>query len=125
MKSRMFVLIVMFAGFLLAGSMTSPVNAQEAKAKKEMVKAKKYYCPHHPNEVSDKPGKCPVCGMAMVEMKDMGKTHDGKTMKMDKDTMKGDMKKMNHEKMMKDSKNMKPGMKEMKKDSTKMKPEKM
>lgn len=125
MKIRMFVLIVMVAGVLLAASTTSPVNAQEVKAKKEMVKAKKYYCPHHPNEVSDKPGKCPVCGMAMVEMKDMGKTHDAKTMKMDKDTMKGDMKKMNHEKMMKDSKNMKPGMKEMKKDSTTMKPEKM
>lgn len=125
MKSRMFVLVLMVAGLLLAGSMTRPAGAQEAKAKKEMVKTKKYYCPHHPNEVSDKPGKCPVCGMDMVEMKDMGKSQDVKTMKMDKDTMKGDMKKMNHEKMMKDSKNMKPGMKKMEKDSAKMKPEKM
>lgn len=125
MKSRMFVFAVLVAAFLLAASTNSTVSAQDAKAKKEMVKARKYYCPHHPNEVSDKPGKCPVCGMAMVEMKDLGKTHDAKTMNMDMNNMKGDMKKMNHDKMMKDSNEMTPKMKKMMKDTTTMKPGKM
>jgi hypothetical protein len=25
-----------------------------------------YSCPMHPKEMSDKPGKCPKCGMAMT-----------------------------------------------------------
>jgi hypothetical protein len=25
-----------------------------------------YTCPHHPDVVSDKPGKCPKCGMDLV-----------------------------------------------------------
>jgi hypothetical protein len=105
--------------------------AQTVKEKTEMVKTKKYYCPHHPDQISDKPGKCAVCGMDLVEMTDMGKDHDMKTMKidkdkmeMDKDKMKGDMKKM-ETKTKKDSKDMKMDMKEMKKDTMKSMEKKM
>jgi hypothetical protein len=69
--------------------------AQDQKAKKEMKAEKKYYCSHHPDHVSDKPGKCD-CGMELVEMKDMDKMPDQKTMKMDK--MNGDMKKTDKDK---------------------------
>ena len=31
------------------------------------AKAAQYSCPMHPNEVSDQPGKCPKCGMALVK----------------------------------------------------------
>ena len=31
------------------------------------AKAAQYSCPMHPNEVSDHPGKCPKCGMALVK----------------------------------------------------------
>lgn len=138
MKSKILVSVMMVAGLFLATISSNNLMAQTVKEKTEMVKAKKYYCPHHPDQVSDKPGKCAVCGMDMVEMKDMGKDHDMKNMKMDKDNMKmdkdkmemdkdkmkGDVKKM-ETKMKKDSKDMKMDMKEMKKDTAKMMEKKM
>jgi hypothetical protein len=37
---------------------------------KMKVEAKKTYtCTMHPEVISDKPGKCPKCGMTMVEKK--------------------------------------------------------
>jgi len=40
-----------------------------------------YTCPMHPDQVSDKPGKCPICGMNLVhgeeEMGDEHKVHSG------------------------------------------------
>ena len=36
----------------------------------DLVKAKTYTCSMHPEVVSDKPGKCPKCDMELVELKD-------------------------------------------------------
>jgi hypothetical protein len=91
-------------GFVFT-SFINQVNAQETTTKKnatEQQVAKKYTCPMHPEVVTDKPGKCPKCGMALVEKtstkKDgMSKMHDMH-----------DMHKMNDSTM-------------MKKDSTKIK----
>ncbi len=41
---------------LSAGSSTAGLQAKEI-----------YYCPMHPDQVSDKPGKCPKCGMDLVK----------------------------------------------------------
>ena len=103
---------MMVAGLLLATSMFNNSNAQTAKAKTETVKAKKYYCPHHPEKISDKPGKCSVCGMDLVEMT------DSKTMKMDHNKMMkpSDSKKKDTNQMKKDDEKMKMDMKEMKMD---------
>jgi transcription initiation factor IIE alpha subunit len=37
-------------------------------AHQKMVK-EKYTCPMHPEVISDKPGKCPKCGMTLVKVK--------------------------------------------------------
>jgi hypothetical protein len=52
-------------------------------AHKKMVK-ERYTCSMHPEVISDKPGKCPKCGMTLVKVKSspmIKKTH-----KMQKDT---------------------------------------
>lgn len=133
MKRKILVSVIMVAGLFLAAVTSGDLMAQSVAKKTEIAKTKKYYCPHHPDQVSDKPGKCAVCGMDLVEMTDKVKDQDMKTMKMDKDKMKmdkdkmkGDMNKMDKSKKMKeDSQKMKMDMKEMKKDTTKMMEKKM
>ena len=36
----------------------------------ELTKVKTYTCSMHPEVVSDKPGKCPKCNMELTEVKD-------------------------------------------------------
>ena len=71
-------------GFVFTSSFNQ-VNAQETTMKKntttEQQVIKSYTCPMHPEVVADKPGKCPKCGMALVEKKGtktdgMNKMHD-------------------------------------------------
>ena len=86
-------------GFVFT-SFFNQVNAQETTTKKnatEQQVTKKYTCPMHPEVVTDKPGKCPKCGMALVEktgtkkdriykmhdMHDMHKMNDSTMMKKD------------------------------------------
>jgi hypothetical protein len=84
--------IIIFSTALLIGfaltSLSSKVNAQTTTQKKvttEQPVAKKYTCPMHPEVMMDKPGKCPKCGMTLVEKTDikeggMNKMHDMKNM---------------------------------------------
>jgi len=37
------------------------------------MKDKKYKCPMHPEEISDKPGKCSKCGMYLIKNKNESK----------------------------------------------------
>ena len=124
MKNKILVSVLMAAGLFLATIQTNYLSAQTTKAKPGMVQTTKYACPHHPDKISDKPGKCD-CGMDLVELKAIGKEPIMKSP--DKKEMKknGDMKNMDKTKMMPKSKDMKPIDKMMKKDSAEMMKDKM
>jgi hypothetical protein len=60
---------ILFIAILLAAT-ASTTFAQAAKDTKQMkMEANKYSCPMHPKVVKNKPGKCPKCGMKLVEKK--------------------------------------------------------
>ena len=54
-----------------APSAVAPSPAAPAKGAAETAKPSKvvYTCPMHPEVTSDKPGKCPKCGMDLVPKK--------------------------------------------------------
>lgn len=57
---------------------------QQKPVKKDSTQHKVYTCPMHSEVISDKPGKCPKCGMTLVEKKPAhkGKMKADTTMKM-------------------------------------------
>ena len=44
-------------------------SSQSEQPAQKSEKAVQYTCPMHPEVVQDKPGKCPKCGMDLVEKK--------------------------------------------------------
>lgn len=115
MKTKIFYLLILVSFGMFAVASVNYASAQtttkkmvekveknvQGKAVSEIQKVVKYTCPMHPDVVLNKAGKCPKCGMALVEKKEMVK----KEVK----------KEMNHMGNMKDSMKMKhtPKMKEM------------
>jgi Heavy metal binding domain len=58
--------IIMLTGAIVIASLS--LLAQDSKGKKmDTTMHKVYTCTMHPEVVSDKPGKCPKCGMDLVE----------------------------------------------------------
>jgi hypothetical protein len=43
-------------------------HKQHKDMMKTVKKIQKYTCPMHPEVITNKPGKCPKCGMALVKM---------------------------------------------------------
>jgi hypothetical protein len=61
---------IMAIAILLAAGTTAFAQAKMDSTHKQMkMGAKKYTCTMHPEVVKNKPGKCPKCGMALVEKK--------------------------------------------------------
>ena len=60
------ILFLSFAAFMAAGIYSCSSKSTESKTEKASVV---YTCPMDKDVVSDKPGKCPKCGMDLVEKK--------------------------------------------------------
>jgi hypothetical protein len=59
-------------------------NTSLAKDTTRAIVKNKYTCPMHPEVISNKPGKCPKCGMTLVKVK--SSPNIKKSHKMQKDT---------------------------------------
>ena len=60
-----FAVATLIAAVAIAGLFASCKGKEEAKDEAKV----QYECPMHPDQVSDKPGTCPVCKMDLVEKK--------------------------------------------------------
>jgi len=58
-------------------------SASSMKDSSMKMTAAVYTCKMHPEVISDKPGKCPKCGMDLVKKEDLAKDSTMKGMKMD------------------------------------------
>ncbi len=68
----MAVAILFSAATVLAAGDTNPVSDTTQTKKVKPAKVQ-YTCTMHPEVLSDKPGKCPKCGMALVKKVDAKK----------------------------------------------------
>jgi len=59
-------LIILTATFLIT---SLGLFAQDKTGKKDTMQHMQYTCTMHPEVASDKPGKCPKCGMVLVAKK--------------------------------------------------------
>ncbi len=72
-KGKTFFLLVIFCTFLIIVS-TGCSNKKDPHATHNAdAKAAVYTCPMHPQIIRDKPGNCPICGMALVKKETDGK----------------------------------------------------
>ena len=65
MKKIIIALVFLFAG----ATIFAQTRTDTTKQPKHATSAQKYTCTMHPEVVTDKPGKCPKCGMTLVAVK--------------------------------------------------------
>jgi hypothetical protein len=100
MKRKFLLPGILFAGLMLLNFSVNQVYGQTPQNTQVKQQTVMYTCPMHPEVIQDHPGKCPKCGMTLVEKKELSKgtlheTHDSTCMKQE------DLKMMHHSTMMK------------------------
>jgi len=73
MKTKFFYSLIIVAGLAFAGTSFNNAYGQTPKTTETKAKAVKYTCPMHPEVITNKPGKCPKCGMTLVVKKEVKK----------------------------------------------------
>jgi hypothetical protein len=81
-KVTLLAMAILFSGITVFAANTPSVKAVSDTTKTKKMKHAKvqYTCTMHPEVLSDKPGKCPKCGMMLV--KKTGKNKPAEKMKM-------------------------------------------
>ena len=68
MTKKLLAVFVLFSILIVAGMLFAAGEKGQTQGKTTTQAATSVYkCPMHPDQVSDKPGKCPKCGMMMVK----------------------------------------------------------
>ena len=72
-KRKDLVTVWLFVGVLLVGGIvlqgckeSEPSGSGASSEKKEETDGQKWTCPMHPQVITDRPSKCPTCGMDLV-----------------------------------------------------------
>ncbi len=96
MKKNLIYTVLLVGGLVITALSVSAQNTKPGNQKTTQQKVQ-YTCPMHKQVISDKPGKCPICGMDLVVLKT---TQPGNMM-----YNTGDSTQMQHHHMMSDSTN--------------------
>jgi Cu(I)/Ag(I) efflux system membrane fusion protein len=75
------VLLSAFVGVIIPAALTSTVayGAEHDHAQHQSQASKTYTCPMHPEVISDKEGRCPVCNMFLVVKDEQQESSAGDT----------------------------------------------
>ena len=71
-KVTLMAIAILFSVVTVFAAHSTTLAPDTAKAKKVKPAKVQYTCPMHPEVISEKPGKCPKCGMTL-EKKDTAK----------------------------------------------------
>ena len=66
MNIKNIIVIVLLVVATLSTSLVALAMGHRPKLENAQ-KQDSYFCPMHPNEMSDKPGSCSICGMALIK----------------------------------------------------------
>jgi hypothetical protein len=83
-KATLMAIAILFCGITVfaAHLPADKTLSDTTKTKKVQLAKVQYTCPMHPEVISDKPGKCPKCGMILVKKEPAKKKKDTMKMKM-------------------------------------------